>query len=280
MIVQSDKTNLYHIRKESEKRLGPRAAPRAAPPPRQKLGMGDFLHLMISQLQYQDPLHPLNNTRFAAQLAQFSQLDQLTHLNRGVGTIAHDGADANKMMMVGFLGQEVTMKGNAFRLGPTGTVSLTFRQSGASGSGHLRIFDGQNHLVRTIALKAMDAGSHRLEWDGVTDQGTRAPKGSYSFEIDAMDGRHRPVPATPVETGTVTGILFEKGQPVLEVDGKPVAFGDISHVGEPRTGTFSRTDEHRPIRKTAGEDALPGGEGPSRSAGTIRKLPPTATRRI
>lgn len=197
MIVQSDQNSLDHIRKESEKRLGPRVAP----PPRQKLGMGDFLHLMISQLQYQDPLHPLNNTRFAAQLAQFSQLDQLTHLNRGVGTIAHDGADANKMMMVGFLGQRVTMKGNAFRLDPSGNVSLTYRQAGASQSGHLRIFDGQNHLVRTIALKPMGPGSHTLEWDGVTDQGVRAPKGSYSFEIDAMDGRHRPVAATPSKRG-------------------------------------------------------------------------------
>ena len=276
MIVQSDKNTLDHIRKESEKRLGPRVAP----PPRQKLGMGDFLHLMISQLQYQDPLHPLNNTRFAAQLAQFSQLDQLTHLNRGVGTIAHDGADANKMMMVGFLGQRVTMKGNAFRLAPSGNVSLTYRQTGASQSGHLRIFDGQNHLVRTIALKPMGPGSHTLEWDGVTDQGVRAPKGSYSFEIDAMDGRHRPVAATPVETGTVTGILFEKGQPVLEVDGKPVAFGDISHVGEPRASASSSTGGHRPNRKTAAEGAPTGGESSAREHGPIRKLPPTVTRRI
>ncbi len=150
------------------------------------------------------------------------------------------------------------------------------------GNGFLtvRSKDGQNHLVRTIALKAMDAGSHRLEWDGVTDQGTRAPKGSYSFEIDAMDGRHRPVPATPVETGTVTGILFEKGQPVLEVDGKPVAFGDISHVGEPRTSVSSRAQDKGPNRKTAAEDSLPGGEGASRNAGPIRKLPSTVTRRI
>ena len=276
MIVQSDKNSLAHIRKESEKRLGPREAP----PPRQKLGMGDFLHLMISQLQYQDPLHPLNNTRFAAQLAQFSQLDQLTHLNRGVGTIAHDGADANKMMMVGFLGQQVTMKGNAFHLDSSGKVSLTFRQSGDSRSGHLRIFDGQNHLVRTIALKSMESGSHTLEWDGVTDQGVRAPQGSYSFEIDAMDGRHRPVAATPVETGTVTGILFEKGQPVLEVDGKPVAFGDISHVGEPRASASSPTQGHRPNRQTAAENALPGGQGVTLKAGPIRKLPSTVTRRI
>lgn len=275
MIVQSEKNSLSHIREESEKRLGPKTAP----PPKQKLGMGDFLHLMISQLQYQDPLHPLNNTRFAAQLAQFSQLDQLTHLNRGVGSMVHSGADANKMMMVGFLGQEVTMKGNSFRLEPDGSVSLAFRQSAPSASGHLRIFDSQNHLVRTMELKSMEQGNHTLVWDGVTNQGTRAPKGHYSFEIDAMDGRHKAVPATPVETGTVTGILFEKGQPVLEVDGKPVAFGDISHVGEPPVSRRPRPNVSPATRPLASVPPPSGAAGATGHVTPVGKTQSTIDRR-
>ncbi|MHB1285235.1 MAG: flagellar hook assembly protein FlgD [Leptospirales bacterium] len=243
MIVQSSKTDFSKIREESEKRL----APKPAAPPRQKLGMGDFLHLMISQLQYQDPLHPMNNTRFAAQLAQFSQLDQLTHLNKGVGHMVHSGTDANKMMMVGFLGQEVTMKGNSFRLESGGSVGLRFRQGGHSGSGHLRIFDEQHHLVRTIALKPMGAGTHSVSWDGVTNQGAQAPKGQYSFEVEAMDGRHKPIPAVPVQTGVVTGILFEKGEPVLEVNGKPVAFKEISHVGRPAVPPRRQPEAQSPV---------------------------------
>lgn len=242
MIVHSSKTDFVKIREDSEKRL----APKPVAPHQQKLGMGDFLHLMISQLQYQDPLHPMNNTRFAAQLAQFSQLDQLTHLNKGVGHMVHSGSDANKMMMVGFLGQEVTLKGNGFHLEPGDSVGLKFRLGSPAGSGHLHIFDEQHHLVRTMELKSMAPGSHTVPWDGVTNQGDQAPKGRYSFEVEAMDGRHKAISAVPVQTGVVTGILFSKGEPVLEVNGKPVAFKDISHVGRPEGTVRKKPDVPSP----------------------------------
>jgi flagellar basal-body rod modification protein FlgD len=229
MIVHSKSTDLSEIRKASEKRL----APQGPEPPKKKLGMGDFLHLMITQLQYQDPMHPLNNQQFAAQLAQFSQLKQLAHLNKGMGTMVHTGADANKMMMVGFLGQEVTMKGNGFRFAHGASVRLAFRMSSPGSSGSLFVFDKHHQLVRTIALPALSAGRHAIRWDGITNEGKRAPEGEYTFEVEAMDGPSKPVSADPIQTGTVTGILFQNGQPVLEVNGKPVSLQDISHVERP-----------------------------------------------
>ncbi len=229
MIINSKSSNIDEIRKMSEKRL----APKSPPPPTKKLGMGDFLHLMISQLQYQDPMHPLNNTKFAAQLAQFSQLDQLTRLNKGVGAIGKDTGDANKIGMVGFLGQEVTVSGNGFHFDAKDSARMTFRLDGAIASGAVRVFDSSHHLVRTLSMKPALAGTHSIEWDGVTNHGEMAVPGNYSFEVEAKDGRHRPVSASPVETGVVTGVLFKDGAPVLEVGGREIALKDVSHVGKP-----------------------------------------------
>ncbi|RKI28857.1 hypothetical protein D7V82_08040 [bacterium 1xD8-6] len=49
--------------------------------PGAELGKEDFLMLLVTQIQYQDPLEPANNTEFVAQLAQFSALEQMSNLN-------------------------------------------------------------------------------------------------------------------------------------------------------------------------------------------------------
>lgn len=52
------------------------------------LGSDAFLQLLVTQLKNQDPTNPQSNTEFIAQLAQFSSLEQLTHINQAVSTIA------------------------------------------------------------------------------------------------------------------------------------------------------------------------------------------------
>ncbi len=57
------------------------------------VGKSDFLRLLVAQLQHQDPLNPLRNEEFVAQLATFSSLEQLISINDAVTRLANGGGN-------------------------------------------------------------------------------------------------------------------------------------------------------------------------------------------
>jgi flagellar basal-body rod modification protein FlgD len=56
----------------------------------------DFLHLLVAQLEHQDPLNPLDNAEFVAQLTQFSSLEQLISIRQAVESSAEVLARASE----------------------------------------------------------------------------------------------------------------------------------------------------------------------------------------
>lgn len=82
------------------------------------LGMEDFLKILLTQLTYQDPLKPMDNQQFMAQMAQFTNLQQTQQLNDSIKTLITNQA---ALQSVGLIGKTVdinTQSGTA-----SGTVS-------------------------------------------------------------------------------------------------------------------------------------------------------------
>ena len=99
--------------------IGPVIATSPAPPsPARSLGMQDFLKILLTQLSYQDPLKPVDNQEFMAQIAQFTSLEQTQQLNEKLEQLITNQA---ALQSVGLIGRTVdisTANGTA-----TGTVA-------------------------------------------------------------------------------------------------------------------------------------------------------------
>lgn len=72
------------------------------------MGKEDFLKMLIAQLKNQDPMNPLQGTEFAAQLAQFSSVEQLTNLNSTLTAQNQRYTELVNAQSIGLIGKEVT----------------------------------------------------------------------------------------------------------------------------------------------------------------------------
>lgn len=209
----------------------------------ESLGKEDFLQLLVTQLQNQDPLQPMENTEFVAQLAQFSSLEQLSNVNEQLSGVQMGQMNLSNLQATDLVGQQITARGDHFTYDGTGGTDLSFELGGEAAGGEVAIYDEYGGLVTTIDLGQQDAGVSSVTWDGHTDSGTMAGAGRYSMEITAHDAEDNPVDVSTLFSGEVTGIYFDQGLTELEVEGSRVRLGDIVSIGSADEDGASDTGE-------------------------------------
>ncbi len=111
------------------------------------LGMEDFLKILLTQLNYQDPLKPMDNQQFMAQMAQFTNLEQTQQLNSKIETLITNQA---ALQSVGLIGKMVDL--NTASGAVTGTVSA-LSLSGDSPSLTVRTSAGA--ILNNISLSQL-----------------------------------------------------------------------------------------------------------------------------
>lgn len=200
---------------------------------KKSLGKEDFLRLLVTQMQFQDPMKPMEHTEFTAQLAQFSSLDQLFSINDGLKALSDTQGGLNRFQAVNFIGKEVKASGNKIYMGKDAASTMLGYSLNEEASGvAIHIFDRNGTGIRTIELGPQDAGTHTMVWDGRDSTGDLVSSGEYTFSVSAKDFEGRPSEAMTDVIGTVTGVSFEGIVPYLLVGGIRIPASHISEVKE------------------------------------------------
>jgi flagellar basal-body rod modification protein FlgD len=197
------------------------------------LGKDDFLHLLITQLQNQDPLNPTDHTEFTAQLAQFSSLEQLSNVNDNLEQLQNFQASINNSQAVALIGKEVTAKGNFLSLTADKEVECDFSLKQNAAVVVVSIYDSTAEFVKSFQSENLEAGEHTLFWDGTDTDGNRMAEGAYTFELQASDTNGKNIKATPFFSGTVDKLTFENNQAYLISKTQKIAIGDVIQVSAP-----------------------------------------------
>jgi len=206
--------------------------------PHNQMGKDEFLKLLTFQLQHQDPMNPMDQGKMTGELAQFSQLEQLSNLNKKFDDVNKTKGIEDKFYAASFVGKKVVTTGSSLHLKNSGDPGdVLFKLDGEASKVMIRVLDENNNIMGEIWKEGMSQGSHQVTWDGVALDGSPAVKGTYRAQVKAWDNLGNEVSARTEATGVVQSVSFDQGEPILTVNGQKIYLRDVQsfHTAETTT---------------------------------------------
>ncbi|SNB69597.1 flagellar basal-body rod modification protein FlgD [Arboricoccus pini] len=193
----------------------------------------NFLKLLTTQLQNQDPLSPMDTDKFTSQLVQYSQVEQQLATNTKLDTLAASSASASQAAAVNYLGAKIDLNNALTELTSSG-ATVTYKLASEATDVDLSFYNSDNKLVYTQVGK-LAAGVNTVTWDGTLDDGTQAAAGTYRVAISAKDATGAAVSSTVDSSGTVTSVNFAADGVTLGVAGTTVPLSSVNTVSIPQS---------------------------------------------
>ncbi|HET9887858.1 MAG TPA: flagellar hook capping FlgD N-terminal domain-containing protein [bacterium] len=200
------------------------------------LGKDAFMNLLVTQLANQNPLSPMQDQEFVAQLAQFSSLEQLENMNSTMSSSLLMSQSLNNSLATNLIGKEVLVDGASAGLGESGDAKWQVTLGGDANVKAV-VRDSSGAIVRTIDLGAKKTGPNEVVWDGKNDAGDRVASGSYTLEITATDSSGQAVSAQTRVRALVTGVRFAGGMGYLMLGDVSLPLGSVVEVVAPQNAS-------------------------------------------
>jgi len=197
------------------------------------MGKDQFLTLLLAQLKNQDPLSPMDNTEFTAQMAQFSSLEQLFSVNDNLVGLQTLSSSLNNTQALNIIGKEIEANGNSIHVGSGIASDISYELPFEASAVTVSVLDKDGNVIRSLEQGHTRAGKQTIKWDAKDHKGNPVPAGIYAYSVNAVDGNGTSIDASTYTRGLVTGISMVNGITQLHVGGNRVMMGDVNQITEP-----------------------------------------------
>ncbi|MEE1921435.1 flagellar hook assembly protein FlgD [Pseudomonas sp. 148P] len=192
----------------------------------------EFLTLLTTQLQNQDPTDPLDNSEMVTQLAQISTISSIENVTTTLEGISSQISAAETLQASALVGNGVLIEGNGIQVADGSATTFGVTLASDADDVSVTIKNSSGTVVATLDVGDMSAGTQSLTWNATLDDGSTAADGSYTFSVSASsDGSA--VTATALKYALVTGVTTDSSNQVaLDLGGvnDNVGLGDIKLV--------------------------------------------------
>ncbi|MGE4296411.1 MAG: flagellar hook assembly protein FlgD [Desulfovibrionaceae bacterium] len=203
-----------------------------------ELDKEDFLTLLVTQLEYQDPLNPTDDTEFTAQLAQFSSLEQLTNISETLDGMAETDTQESLLNASSYIGKYVVAEGSSVTKNEDEISTIYFDVDEAIAVGYVNVYDANSNLIRSEVMGSKAAGSYSYTWDGLNSEGDAVEDGVYYVAMAAQDADGQAVLIYTDVSGEVTGVQsYDDTTYLILADGRAVEYSAVTRVVVPTDAT-------------------------------------------
>jgi flagellar basal-body rod modification protein FlgD len=192
-----------------------------------------FLKLLVTQLNNQDPLNPMENAELTSQLAQMSTVSGIEKLNETLSGLVNQTGSNQVLQAASLIGYHVLSPGSTLTTQTPAdgeepaAQAFAVQLPGTASEVSIKIVDASGKTVRTIDAGTLNEGVNAITWDGKDDLGQVVPAGQYSFDVAATNGGST-VSATALTFAQVAAVKQGTSGVTLElVSGQSISLSDV-----------------------------------------------------
>jgi len=192
--------------------------------------LDDFMTLLTTQLQHQDPLDPMDATEFTSQLVQFASVEQQIAQNSNLEALLSAQENSQLASVSGYVGHYIEAESSSVQV-YGGQAEFNYILHEEAKGTLISIQDQHGRTVMT-ADGELNAGKHGVVWDGTDLSGNKVPDGVYKLQVTALDADGAPVEVTTTSVGVVTGVSYAGKEPVLMINNQSIGLDKVLTLKE------------------------------------------------
>jgi flagellar basal-body rod modification protein FlgD len=188
----------------------------------------DFLSLLMTQLQNQDPSSPMDSNTFTSELVEFTQVEQQINTNSDLTQMIGLTQASQVEQSSDMLGKPVTVSGDQLSL-QNSNAEISFNTTSPEALG-ITVYNSSGAAVISQTVTTV-AGANTWTWNGSGPDGVTEPDGAYTVSVSQI-GQTGTAAAVPFNViGTATAVQNLNGTVELQMGGLTVPFSQVVQVG-------------------------------------------------
>lgn len=196
----------------------------------------NFITLLTTQLQNQDPLNPMDSSQFTSQLVAFSSVEQQIDTNQKLDDMLALQSNTAAQVGLSYIGKDISYDSSEMNWDGKTPVTITYALASAASSATLNISDADGNIIKSQTVSGA-TGQQTVTWDGTNTDGTTMAAGTYSLSLVATDSTGTAVTSATAVTGTVRGIETQNSSLYLLVGDRAVPLTSVIQATDPDSTT-------------------------------------------